>query len=542
MPEIDKLPGIAPSDSQETLLKRLERRHPVWEEGEEQWGEIEDVVYDGVRRNLDRYLPRGGDETPNEYLMRRAFARFKGEMPTVLNRIVGAVLAKPPRRPDTVTKDFEEFFDDCDGCGKAFDAYIEDALFDSLAFGADFSIVDLPEIDIEAGAAFDQTSKGFQPEETVTPFSQLVPRLVKYRRHQLVDWDHDSCGEFHWIRVMEKMRRAPTPEMEPLKMEVYTEWDRIAWRKFEVIVLENDRKVVRFAGSGFHNLGVVPIAMLWSQRSTFMRFEPFIKYSYHHDIEQFQSDADLRYNLWKHGGFTLLDGRDSDQRGRIALGPNSVVKYNASDGEEVEYLKPPGHVMEEFRKNKEESRAGIRRLSGIDPLGGSDEPLSFVASGRARNASFAISEERFLRKAARALERFEKRIYELLRRWDSPLDDIPPHQRLNNDTPTYPQRFNLEATDQQIGNWVEARKEINSDTLDREMQKQISESMLGTIPEEVRNKINGEIENNEIINKNAFPKETDPMKAMSMGQPFGQKAEDPDDSEEEQSNKEETKE
>lgn len=484
---------------QKTVLDRLTRRHPVWEANQSMWEEVSHVLYDGVRSNKALYLVQGSSEDALSFLERQKFGRFKGEMASILQRITGAVLSRPPKRSESLIRDFGAFIDNVDGQNTPLDCYVEDALFDALAFGADFAIIDIPVINNSTNTISEVTSKKFQREIESLRTQDINPVIHKFRRNQLVDWDTDSRGEPHWIRLHENKRIAITPESTPVQSEIYTEWDRQSWRRFAVIEDDSSKKRVIDLGSGDHNLGIVPIAMLWVHKSGEMQFESFIKYSYHNDIEQFQSDTDMRYSSYLHANPTILDGRESDPKRRWTTGPNALEKYNPKEGEDVKIIAARPEVFDTHRKNKEESRAAMRRTTGIDPLGGSDQPLSMIASGKARKASFAISEERFLRRDAKALERFERRIFEIAMRWKSNKTDLHPTIQLNKEIISYPQKFNLDANETQIKNWLETRNGINSDSYDREMQKQIVESMLGTITAEAKVTIFNEIEQNEII-------------------------------------------
>ena len=88
-------------------LKRLEERHPIWQKNQVAWAEIEDVLFDHVKDNVQHYIPRGDDEDPMDYERRLRFARFKGELSPVLHRIVGAVAARPPTRPTEIVNEWQ---------------------------------------------------------------------------------------------------------------------------------------------------------------------------------------------------------------------------------------------------------------------------------------------------------------------------------------------------------------------------------------------------------------------------------------------------
>lgn len=487
-----------PGEANKALIERLERRHPLWEANRSSWDEINDVVNDGVKNAKDKYLPRSAGETVQDYENRKFMARFKGETPTNLERLAGTVTRQGPKRSDPIAREFGDFMSNVDGCGTSLDEHNEDALLSAMAFGAHFVIVDRPQTDPQ-GNLTETTSKGFEEveEERQAETSDMI--LVSHNRIDLVDWSVDRCGEFHWIRILKRVRRAATPEEKPIDVEEYTEWDRTSWRRFHVFTEDKVKKVEEVA-QGNHNLGIVPIAICWLFRSSRpMDYQSVIRYAYHNDLLAFQAEADLTYNAWKHAQGTINDARQTAKTNRVQTGPNAVNKLEPD--EKLGYMDFPTGILDAHKSRSDSAQASSKRLMGIDVLGGSDDPSALAASGRARAFSFSVSEERILRRSGKALERYEKRIFEISKRWESSEDDISPRKQLNEEVTTYPTTFNSEGSQEKIDSWLATRSEINSDTYDKEAQKEIVTSVLGTTPPDTKKQIMEEIETNPLIGK-----------------------------------------
>lgn len=486
--------------TEKDLIERLEARNPIWEANQISWAEIEDVLFDHVKENPSRYIERGDEESVLDYERRIRFARFKGELSPILHRIVGAVTARPPSRPKSIVSKWSDFIENVDGCSTHIDQFLEDRLFEALGFGASAILIDRPMVN-EDGFVAEVTSKNFQPAVEVRPVEDTDLVAVPYRISQVVDWSLDRCGEFHWVRLYEETVESENIEEEPEPVEIYREFDRTAWRVFKITkqltstksFQVGHKKKVELVAEGNHNLGIVPLVILSLQKEKPMSFYSPMRYAYHHDIANFIADADLQYASWLHAHPTMVDFRSNDEATRLTVGPGAVIRRNPEFGEDVKYLDFPKSNSDQLRTNKIEAVDGLKRISGIDPLSGTQDPQSANVSGRSRAISFSISEERHLRRAAKSMAQAEQRFFEIAERWTT-VDEVPPSVRLLDDRVTYPQVFTSAGTEGLIEQWLATRSQIMSETYDQEMQVKIVDSALGDISAEKREKIVEEIE------------------------------------------------
>lgn len=476
----------------DSLLERLESRHPTWEENRKTWQEIEDVLYDRVKNRLEEYIPRGHDEEPTDYNIRKRFARFKGELLSVIHRMVGAVTSRPPTRSDEQVALWGHFIDNCDGGQTHLDQFLEDRLFEAFGFGASAMLVDRLPVD-DQGFYTEETSKGFEPYDEIMRVENDAIYLVPYRISQVVDWSVDRQGEFHWVRLYEDTVQQLSPDETAMKVDVYREFDRRSWRVYHVYH-DGDERRADLIDEGDHHLGIVPLAIVSLQKEKAMSFHSPMRYAYQHDIANFIADADLQYDQWLHAHPTLVDYTADESKTRLTIGPGSRVKRNPTNDEDVKYLELNGATLKELRESKKEAIEGLRRISGIEMT---EQDQS--ASGRSRAMQFSVSEERHLRRAARALARCECRIFEIAERWVDPRTDISSMEVLNSEKPVYPFFFTNAGTEGLIEQWIATRSDINSETYDKEMQKKIVDSALGDVPSDVRKMIVDEIEKNDLV-------------------------------------------
>jgi len=485
----------------DSILQRLEHRHPIWKSNIQSWEEIDDVLFDHVKDNPERYVEKGDEESAADYERRLRFARFKGELSPILHRIVGAVTARPPSRPEAITNKWEEFIDNVDGCSTHLDQFLEDRLFETLGFGASVILLDRAMVD-ENGYITEITSKRFKPTLETRKIDSYDLVTVPYRISQVVDWSLDRCGEFHWVRLYETQLQSVDLEEDAEEIEIYREFDRTSWRVYEVRTESNGSttdKITELVAEGNHDLGLVPLVVVSLQKEKEMSFYSPMRYAYHHDISNFIADSDLQYASWLHAHPTLIDFRANDEATRLTVGPGAVIRRNPEFNENASYLEFPKANTDQLRTNKMEAVEGLKRISGIDPLSGTQDPQAASASGRSRAISFSISEERHLRRAAKSLARAEQRLFEIAERWDSPEKEIPPQERLVKGRISYPQVFTSAGTEGLIEQWLATRDLINSETYDKEMQIKIIDSALGDISSEKRNLILQEVETNATI-------------------------------------------
>lgn len=482
-------------------LKRLETRHPRWEKLNSQWEEINDILYDEVRLNKQKYIQKGQAEVPEDYDLRLSMSRFKGEVASSLQKVVGAVFTTKPSRPKELTNRWGQLISDADGSNTSLDQFMEDTLFNALGFGFHAILIDK----YNPGDSEESTSKGFESVAVGTNDTKSRLYLVPYFAYQVVDWSMDRHGEFHWVRLYEENVRVHVdPNSEPEAVDIYREYDRTSWRVYHVKHEKsaNNRSVKKCAelkGEGKHNLGIVPICIVGTHGRR-MCYESAIRYIYHYDIEIFQNSADLKWDTWLHAHPTLIDYTVDEKKSRFAVGPNAREKKMAQHGERAEYLEYPAGATDQLRSNIKSGIDGIRRLSGMDPLGASDEPGALGASGKAREVAFSVGEARFLRRYASALSNCESRIFEVSERWEAPTkNDVPPSERLNEYVTTYPSNFTIQAAEAIVDLWLTTRTEINSEDFDREMQRRIASQLLGDIGSEKLDAILKQIEENPLI-------------------------------------------
>lgn len=484
----------------EDLIRRLESEHPTYSDLKGRLGEIRDVIFDQVGDKTDEYLPRGTHESTPTYELRKKLSRFKAETPGIIQRLVSAVFSEAPSRPKELVNRQKALVENADGCGLHLNEFLEDRLFSAVAFGASLTLVDMPAVD-QDGMVASVTSKGFSVDKDLREVSDKDIRMVPYDLDQMINWSVDSSGEFNWIRLRHVEHRQLSPEEEARKIEVYREIDRTSWRIFEVTQSKEGKKVAEEVGNGDHNLGMVPVAILWIGKESDMRFVSMIRFAYHYDIQNYQEESDLRYDTFMHAHPTLKRYADRESAKKMEVGANAVVDLDPQMKEEAEYMEYPTKATDEIRKNIMSNLESLRRVSGLDPLGTMETSQAFRASGTARRTSFNVTESRHLVRYSRRLQTFEGRLWEISERWKDPDPERRPDERMNEYLTIFPRVFTNIAPDSMIESWQESRVGINSDKFDRLMQRKIITTLIPDISSEDLEEILNEVESNELVGK-----------------------------------------
>lgn len=474
-----------------SFAKVLDRKHPVWERKMADWTAIDAVLFNRVEQNIEHFLPKGDQESPAAYTRRKGFARFKGELAPVVERLIGGVFSKMPTRPDSVADRWGMFLKNVDGSQQPLNAFLEDRLYELYGFGAAPFLVDRPALN-ENGMESVQTIKGFEHVVEEREVDDMEIRLVPFKLFQLTDWDVDDCGELNWLRVKQLKRRATPMTVE--KVTCYREYDRSGWRVFEVVEEDSEEgERVYLVGSGVHGIGIVPIVIPYIRRDDPMDFVSPFQYAHNYDLDQFRNDADLQYTSWLHAHPTIIDKRVDQSRTEITVGPHSRIECNPEYDESVEYLELNGSGLEQLRKNKTEASNGLRRTVGIDVIG-DDQKVQGGESGRSKAMSFTMAEGRAIKKGADALQEAEKRMWEIAERWVSDREDVPPQESLSSIEVTYPSEFNMTTVEQLIAQLADGEAVVKSEEWRRQMMLRIVDASLGEIPADLRQRIEKEIE------------------------------------------------
>ncbi len=506
------------------------------------WQEIDDVLMNRVGKK-EVYLPKHSDEPEDSYQLRKTLARFKAEIPRILTNTASKVFSIPPTRDEDTERDFANLIANADGTGVSLNRYMRDRLKDAMAYGASIILVEKPQTEVvknedgsktDLNVSVEETSKGFVAEVESVELSKNQVNLVRYKIFQVINWSVDARGELNWIRIKDEKIRQDSPEDVARMETLYREFDRKSWRIFKVVEKDGESPEVKDkedgneidfselsdseldaveVGSGDHNLGMVPIAVLGPVRDGVeFSFESLIRDSYHADIERYQDWADIRYDTHLHAHPTQWFRSDRKKHEIGTMGPNSRVYWEGE--EEAGYMEYPSGATEQLRENCREYSRIVNRAAGTSSAGEGESGVMNTSSGRARAMAFSVNDRPILADLANACQICETRIFEIATRWYLEGEAPPANVAEFASPPSYSTRFDLSGGDELIDQWQQIRLGVNSDTLDRELQNRIVDTILPDLSPELRALVGEEIKNNELLKEDPL---LEPNDAFSAG-------------------------
>ncbi len=235
--------------------------------------------------------------------------------------------------------------------------------------------------------------------------------------------------------------------------------------------------------------------------------QSFIRYAARADIQKLRAESDLVYDTYLHA-HPLLLAWINDELKEVGIGSNTYIKLNPGVGgagrEDVQYCAAPGSAFEALQQLVTVLNEKIYRQAKIDPMSIASAGSSavFQASGAARAWSFGTSEARTLSKVADHMEVVERRVFELVLRFQDTGTLPPPEEYLFKGDIQYPEEFDTASTTQLIEETgaIVGSTVINSPRLARTLHKRIAASKVGDTTAKVLQEIQKEIEDNPLVN------------------------------------------
>ncbi len=422
-------------------------------------------------------------ETGNTSLRKGATPIRKGNLRLVKG--TGSSLRGP-------AQEWEAWLKNVDRRGSDIDRFMSDTARFAFVFGHMFVAVDMPTI-----AQAPRT-------EAERKKMHLQPYLCQYFPTEAVNWELDEDESLVWIRFRELAVNNQSPweartrdQYEAIQLLAdprlarkntyyrtqspgrarYRTWTRNEWVVHDIV---GDQ--VKVVGQGTHDLGEVPVAVVYYRKLS--RY-PFIGQSLLSDIALLNKDimnldSLISEAIYQQTINILVMGRQPLQKKEEVLGPDNILYYT---GDRAPYFISPSTAPVSFM---EQRIVGLRdEIYRLAKLGGGLglQPQS-VPSGVA--AAFEFNEtNKMLTERADELQNAEALIQALWFRWM--------HQEPQGQV-DYPDDFSVQSFQEQLQFVRDAKTSVRSPTFKREIEKQAVKHMLPHADEETLDRIIREIE------------------------------------------------
>lgn len=444
--------------------KDLESTHSDYAAFIREWRFFIRSYFGGKEYKDGNYLLQHPFESATNYNRRREISYYYNYCAPIIDIFVSHLFRQKARRDyGSLTKDplFAAFLKDADLEGSSFRQFMREAARLASIYGRVDIIVDRPKLyttTVAEAESFD-----------------IRPYLTLVTPENLLDWSQkrDASGK---------------PVLEEIKIsegkDTFRVWNREGWKLWGVDPEANDVKLIN---SGEHGLGTVPLVTLYNKRSG----------RHMVGISDIQDIADINKNIYylcsdakeiiENTAFPMLalpyekGVRDEERQ----IGPRNILQFDPSEPNSKPYwLEAPHSSLTEIR---EWVKQDINEIHRIAKMGGvkATEDFAQARSGVAIELEYQQLHA-VLSEKADNLEEAETRILELWARWQGKSFD---------GVIDYPDDFSVRDLDRDLERAIKAvGVEISSPTFKSELEKKVVASTLPKLSDEVRAKIDKEIE------------------------------------------------
>ena len=446
--------------------KDLESTHPDYGAFIREWRFFIRSYFGGKEYKDGNYLLQHPFESAVNYNRRREISYYYNYCAPIVDIFVSHLFRQKAKRDfGTLAKDplFAAFLKDADLEGASFRQFMHEAARLASIYGRVSIIVDRPKLYAETVAE----AESFD----------IRPYLTIVTPENLLDWS-------------EKRDATGKPALEEVKIsegdDTYRVWNREGWKLWGIDSESGDVKLI---DSGEHALGVIPMVTLYNKRSGRNML----------GISDIQDIADINKNIYylcsdakeiiENTAFPMLalpyekGVRDEERH----IGPRNILQFDPSEPNSKPYwLEAPHSSLTEIR---EWVKQDINEIHRIAKMGGVKATEDFAQS----RSGVAIELEyqqlhAVLSEKGDNLEEAETRLLELWALWQGKSFD---------GCIDYPDDFSVRDLDRDLERAIKAVSiEIASPTFKSELEKKIVGSALPKLNDEVRARIDSEIETN----------------------------------------------
>ncbi len=454
-----------------------ERKHPFYDKYVDRWALFESAVKGGDDFIIEDNLHSHRLEAQNDYderLARGFYLNFCDTIPSIYNNFI--FKEKVERPPDL---DLEPFRKDADGRGTSISDFVAKVGYLSKIFGAMHVLVDAPQIDKDTVRV-----KGFM-KNSENPYGSLVyPRMLK-------DWSRDSNDNFQWVVIEYDYFRDADPTKERDVEKYYKLWTKTEWRCEDVdgnlFVFEDGREA-----EGDNELGFVPLITLYNRDidddkmgESMLKDIVYINraiFNWSSCIDEMIERQTFSQLIVPDDG-TLAEDSESGEDPLRKLGTLNAWTYNAEAKHAPAFISANTDNLQTIWKLIIDHIKEIYRLAGLI---GTSEDMAASRSGRAAQMGF-LGVNSALADTSRRYQQFENDLSRVSR------IILGVGEEGHKDV-KYPDTFDIQSLTDEVGAYFQVMEKNFSETLNKEMMKNLSRRALPMATPDVKETIEAEIE------------------------------------------------
>lgn len=400
-------------------------------------------------------VPQGGNDLAMQMQM-----EFLQQVMLEKQKIMGA----------STPADLTAFWKDCDRAGTTLTDFMRKVGTLAQLFGWIPVVIDLPSKDDMGISDFPKTEKDRQKVGYRPYCSFFLPIHV-------MDWETNRKGDLQWIRFKEQAPdgKGPFQKQKGDKSAYYRTFTTNAWYLHKV-----DKNVATLISSGEHNLGRVPVTIVYNTRAL---MDELIGVSAVRDVLEINI-AILNYislmneDIYQKCLSILVMKSSDDETKTIEIGENNILAYTGE--QPPQFITPstaPGEFIASQIMAAKEEITDIARRGG----GSSTGPVKPIIgySKEFQEANVALSNK------ADHLEQAEFAIHSIFyayfgREFIGEID--------------YPDDFDITSLVSVMDEVWKAKGIVRSDTFKRELEKKIVHDVLPKLSKQTADRIGLEID------------------------------------------------
>lgn len=445
-----------------------------------------EAVIDGLEADKERkkWLPQFPFELDDLYEARVKSTVFLGGSEVSVERLVGAVFASDPQITSTSEK-VTAWLDNVDGEGTSLRDAMEEASGEANTDGIHYGLITKrgPMIDGEDG----EVSKA--QEEAA---GETTARLELLDARNVPSWGM-IAGRVVWAAVRQVVREAPTPTEKPKTIERWRVIDRdttTLWERELKDQAGEEEKLEQVGEPIEHGLGRMPLVPLYGNRVRRFQGKSYIKAASRADIAKLREDSWGQQARNIHAN-PILALKSSRKLKEIWIGGNAV---RLEADEELGYIPLDSGALDQRTDAAERYTREAVRVTGSNPTFTTDGLTFQGESGVAQRQRFSQTEQRYIKRHTRSLERTTIALMDLAYLILEDADEVPTDGETAVNSAQYFNTFEVLELDTLGRSYAGVAMSIESPTFHRTVQTQIALQMVGDASQAVKDQIRKEIE------------------------------------------------
>lgn len=362
-------------------------------------------------RNAEKdYLPQYERESDDNYQNRLEKAVLFNAYKKTLNGTVGRVFSKPITTTDALPPQLGEILEDIDRQGNDLTTWGRNSFRDGINKGLTHCLIDFPEI-VAVNAEQEQ-------EQRPLPFFNMIPH-----ENLIAAYSEVINGEETLTQVRIRESSVAVIGFE----EVVIENIRVLTPGLSSLYTKGDGKEWVLAAEPVEvDLPFIPLVTFYAERDEFMISTPPLSDLGYLNVAHWQFTSDMQ-NTLAVASFPMLAvrGADTDQKGKIVVGPKQLLSTKKSDG--MFYFVEHTGASIASNRNYLQDLEGHMALEGVNLL--RSRPGQQTATQRAMDGAEETSD---LREMAVRFEDFINTCFNVAALWLD-IENLPPVASVNTD-------------------------------------------------------------------------------------------------------------